>query len=117
MVQGRQVQSAIRIRISEDLLYPGFLPRSHAVIFELKIVKPPIFAIEGHQLFMSSLFHNLTVGEDNDPMGISDRGKTMGDDEDRSPFHQSFESLLDLCLRIGIEGRGGFIQDEDRSIF
>jgi hypothetical protein len=47
---------------------------------------------------MGSLLYDLTIGEDNDPMGIPDGRETMGDDEDCSSFHQLIQGLLNLCF-------------------
>ncbi len=72
--------------------------------------------MEGDQFFMSSFLYNLALRENDDPMGISDGGKPMGDHKDRSALHQTFQGLLNLCLRIGIKGGGGFIQYQDGCI-
>jgi len=37
----------------------------------------------------------------------------MGDDDDRSLRHQVSKSFLDQHLRLGIEMRGGFVEDQD----
>src|SRR5687767_13609607 len=38
------------------------------------------------------------------------------DDEDRAPLEQAIDRLLDQALRLGIEGRGRFIENENRRI-
>ena len=40
----------------------------------------------------------------------------MGDDEHRAPGHQGIHPLLDELLRAGVDGGGGFIQDQHRGI-
>ena len=56
-----------------DLLYLVCFPKSHPVIFELKIVESSIFTTECYQFLMSPFLNNLTVRENNDSMSISDR--------------------------------------------
>jgi len=55
-----------------DLLHLGSCRNSDPIILKLETIKPPILTIESNQLIVRSLFYNLTFGEDDNPVGISD---------------------------------------------
>ena len=40
----------------------------------------------------------------------------MRDDEDRAPRHEALESFLHGPLALGVEGRRGLVEDEDRGV-
>ena len=54
--------------------------------------------------------------DDQDRVGVADRGQPVGDDERRPVLHDAGQGLLDQPLGLGIEGRGRFVQDEDRRV-
>ena len=62
---------------------------------------------------MISFFHFLSIFEANDLVGVLDRGKSMGDDEGSSADGGFFEGLLDDLFGFGVEGGGGFVEEED----
>ena len=40
----------------------------------------------------------------------------MGDGHGGTGLHQSLQGILYQALALGVEGRGGFVEDEDRGI-
>ena len=54
---------------------------------------------------MVSLLHDLSIGEDNDPKGISDGGQTMGDDEDRSSFRHYIIERKKPEFSVGVQSQ------------
>ena len=66
---------------------------------------------------MRSLFDDLAFFEDVDPVRVLDGGEAVGDDERSAVFHQAVEGGLDLALGFGIDGSGGFVEEEDGRVF
>ena len=65
---------------------------------------------------MRAALADLAVVEDEDHVGRADRGETMRDDDRRPPFHQRLNRFLDQPLRLGVDRRGGFVEDQNRRI-
>lgn len=61
---------------------------------------------------VSALFCNVAVVDDNDAIGAANGRKSVGDDDGRAADHQVFEGLDDEAFGLGVEGAGGFVQDE-----
>ena len=61
-------------------------------------------------------YHDPTVVENNDFVHIGQRGKTVGDTENSPAFFELIDCLLNFRFRVGIQGGGGFVEDEDRGI-
>ena len=49
-------------------------------------------------------------------MGLADRAQTMGDDQCGPSFHQTIQGVLYDFLTFVVEGRGGFVEEEDSRI-
>ena len=56
------------------------------------------------------------VVEDEDEVGIGDRGEPVGDDEGGAALPQPIERPLDACLGLDVEGAGRLVEDQDRRI-
>ena len=41
----------------------------------------------------------------------------MGDDDGRAILHEVLYGILDEAFGLGVEGRSGFVEDEDRRVF
>ena len=65
---------------------------------------------------MGSLLHDAAGINHIDAVGMEHRGKTMGDDEARTPDHQIVERRLHDLLALRIECGGCLIEDEDARI-
>ena len=66
---------------------------------------------------MSTCVLNLPVLQDNNLIGIFDGGQTMCDDQQRFPFCQSSDGLLDFFFVLLIGERGCLVQNHDGGIF
>src|SRR5690554_3876969 len=63
------------------------------------------------QFLMCSPLHHLTLIQDNDLITIPDGGEAVGNDDQGDALR--FHRLHDQVLRLGIQGTGGLIQDQD----
>ena len=68
------------------------------------------------QIGMRSLSRQTAFVEDKDSVSQANGAKTVRDDEDRTVLHQLFDGSLDNALALGVEGRSGFIEDENRCV-
>src|SRR5882672_3951982 len=73
-------------------------------------------AREAQQVGMVAVLDDASVVEDQNAVELAHRRQTVGDDERRAAPHQRFHGVLDQGLRLAVETRGGFIQDQDRRI-
>ena len=73
------------------------------------VVQPVVF----HQLFVGAHFGDPAAFQDDDQIGAAHRGQAVGDNDRRSPDHQSFQCLLDQQLGFGVDRRCGLVQDQD----
>ncbi|MNI56600.1 hypothetical protein D3C73_1116120 [compost metagenome] len=60
--------------------------------------------------------HQLPLIHHCDPVGVFNRGQAMGDHQSGSVLHQARQRLLDQVLTLGIEGAGGFVEEQDRGV-
>lgn len=70
-----------------------------------------------HQLLVGPDFRDAAFVKDDDAVGTLNGGEAVGDDKGRSSFHQLFKRLLHESLRLTVEGRGGFVEQQDFWIF
>jgi hypothetical protein len=80
----------------------------------LKVVQPSIETAAAEQLVVGTGLDDPAFTEHDDPIGMADRGQPVSDDEYRAILHQPVDRLLDQALRLGIEGTGRLIEDENR---
>ena len=59
---------------------------------------------------------DVAVVHDEDHVGVADGGKPVGDDKGSSSFHQVFHAFLDQDLGSCIDGRCGFVENQDLRI-
>ena len=50
--------------------------------------------------------------EHHQPVGVAQGGEAMGDGEGGAPLHQREQAGLDQLLGLGVDRRGGFVQDQ-----
>ena len=65
---------------------------------------------------MVSALNDTPLFKDDDAVTVSDRREAVRNDKRRSALHQAVHALLYNALGTGIDGAGGFIQDQDRRI-
>ena len=75
-------------------------------------VKPAL----AQQLVVAPVFDDAALVHNNEAIHGRDRRKPVGDCDYGLVPHQIIELLLDRGLDLGIERRGGFVQDQDRRI-
>lgn len=63
---------------------------------------------------MGAALHDAAFVHDPYLVGVLDGGQTVGDDDGGATLHELFQRLLHDMLRLGVEGRGGFVEDEYR---
>ena len=66
------------------------------------------------KVFVVARFHNLTFVQNEDSIGVENRGKAMGDGEGRAIGHQTVEGGLDFLLGGGVERGGRLIENQNR---
>ena len=69
-----------------------------------------------NQNFVCPLFHDASGLDDIDPVGATDGGQAVGDDQRGAAAHQPGQCILDQAFALGIERRGGFVEDQDGRI-
>ena len=65
---------------------------------------------------MRAALGDVSGVDDEDLVGITDRGQAMGDDDDGPPSRQPGQGLVDVTLggRVGLGG--GLVKDEDGGV-
>jgi hypothetical protein len=61
------------------------------------------------QLTMSTLLHQATFFEHQQPCGATQSREPMGNRKDGPPLNQPLQCLLDISLGLGIDAAGGFV--------
>ena len=84
--------------------------------FELTGVELVVPALLFQQLIMAASFDDLPLFQHQDGLGVTHGGEAVGDDEDGPPIHQGIHPLFDQVLGAGVDGAGGFIQNEHRRL-
>ena len=69
-----------------------------------------------HQLVMGSLFYNLAVIDDKDPVGHFYRRQSMADQNRHTPLGEVVKSLEQFCFCLGVHRAGGLVEDQDLRI-
>src|SRR2546428_14123585 len=72
---------------------------------ELQSRELRVNASEFHQLIVSALLNNAAAVQDDDAIGLTDRGQAVGNDEGGTPFHQPVQRLLDRLLPFSVYRR------------
>jgi len=95
----------------EERLVHGLFIAEELEFMEL-VVESPFFEEFG----VGAALGHAAVVEEEDPVGVFDGGQPMGDHNDRPVLHQFFDGVLDQFFRGGVQGTGGFVQNEDGRI-
>ena len=65
------------------------------ILFELGFIQGSVDAsFPGQKFFMGTAFDQFSVVDDDNFVGIADGGKAVGDDENRTVFHQVVNGSL-----------------------
>src|ERR1700682_5953409 len=65
------------------------------------------------QFVVGALLRDAAIFQDDDLVGIADGAQAVSNGADGAPLHEAFECLHHQPLRLGIERRGGLVEDED----
>ena len=66
---------------------------------------------------MGAGFYDFPMVQHQDLAGILDGGEPVGDDEGCPPYHEPVQGFLDDPFAFRIQGRSGFVQNQDPGIF
>ena len=66
---------------------------------------------------MVAAFDDVAVVEYDDLVGVANGREAVGDDDAGASLHEFGEGLLDGLLAFGVEGGGGFVENEDGRVF
>ena len=72
--------------------------------------------VQLHQLAVRAVLDEAAVIQDDDAVRILDGRQAVGDDEGRTPDHEPVQGVLHDALAFRIEGRRGFVQDQDAGV-
>src|ERR1700722_14011809 len=84
--------------------------------FELSTVQPRVNSVQSDQLIMSAVLRDYACGNDDDLVGVANRGEAMRNRGYTTPVHQALERVNDQFLRLGVECGGGLVEEQDRTI-
>ncbi len=65
---------------------------------------------------MIACFADLATVENDDLVGVADRGETVRDDESGSALHELYHCFLDTHFRTGVDAGGRLVENEDLGI-
>src|SRR5207237_7563491 len=88
----------------------------HVEVAELELVELAVLGGLREQLVVRAALDNLAAHQDDDPIGAPDGRQAVRDDERRAVGHQPLERLLHQALGLGVERRGGLVEDQDRRV-
>src|SRR5579885_64801 len=107
--RGLYFTSACSLRLTAHCL--DFL-----LVRELQFVEPAVSAAEREQFRMFAGLDDPTALDDDDQVGAADGREAVRDDDCRAPARQVRERLLHKPLRLGVERRRCFVENQHRSI-
>src|SRR5579871_213142 len=62
---------------------------------------------------VGAAFDDLSLFDDEDLLGATDSGETVGYDEGCAALHEVAQAVLNHGFGLGVEGAGGLVEDED----
>lgn len=94
-----------------------FLLHAPAEAFLLNGIQSLIESVFFHQRSVGALLHKFAVFQHKDLVGVCHGAEAVGDHHDGFSFHKFCKGFLHEHFVFRIEGRGGFVQQNDRRIF
>src|SRR5260370_38122284 len=83
---------------------------------KLQTMKPGVRSVVCQQILVCSTFRNLSLTQHHNPVCLSNRRKTMGDDQGCPARHKSFKGFQNGLLGPAVERAGWFIENQDGGI-
>src|SRR5690349_703786 len=68
------------------------------------------------QLTMRALLRDPSFVQEIDAVGVADAGQAVGDQDDGAAVGDAPQRLVDRVLGFGVERRGRFVPDQERSV-
>jgi len=106
---GRSTKLVLFRQFCRDLCLNG----TNRLSFVLKLIELVVEPLLGHQMGMGSNLPYAPLMHDDDPICPLDSGKSVGDDDGRSTFHEVSQGILDEPLRLRINVGGSRVEDQD----
>src|SRR3546814_7262042 len=92
-------------------------PASAVFLFgELQGVEPRVVAAARQQLGVAALLDDAPVVHHVDDVGRDHGGEAVGDDEGGAPADQLSQRLLNMALRLAVEGGGRLVEQQDGGV-
>src|SRR5690606_7258198 len=91
-------------------------PAGPSFLRELQAVKPLVFRTALQEGFVRSHVDDTALAQHHDFVGVEHGGKAVGDGDDGLAAGEFAEGVADRLLRLRVEGRGGFVEEEDGSV-
>ena len=89
----------------------------HAASHLLHVVEALVVAIEGEERIVRAALHDAPFVEHQNFVGMADGRKAVGDGDGGTGGHEAFERFLHQTFALGVERRGGLVENEDVGIF
>ena len=83
---------------------------------ELRVIQRRVKAAGGQKLSVGARLGYKTVPDDQDAIGVLDRGETVRDDEAGAPLHKLVEGVLNQLFGAAVHVGGSFVQNEDGGV-
>jgi hypothetical protein len=83
---------------------------------QLGLVEPPVGALLLHQHVVRTDLHDLAAVHHHQPVGLAQGREAVRDGDGGAALHQVVERLLDLLLGLGVDRRGGLVEDQDARV-
>src|SRR6478735_3581146 len=77
------------------------------------VVQTRVHSLLSEQSFVSAALHEAAVIQNQDEIGIADSAKTMRNHKCSPAFEQKRQRFLESRLGDGVDGTGGFIENND----
>ena len=79
----------------------------------LHVIQSLVIPVLCNQLFVRAAFHDFAFVHDVDFVRVADSAQAVGDGDGGARLHQALQGFLHQAFALCVEGRGGFVQDED----
>ena len=92
------------------------LQRRGTVVVELQRCEARVQGVRGDEIGVGAACDDTALIHDDDTVGFEHGGEPMRDDDRGAGAHQLFERFLHHALALGIECRGGLIEQQQRRV-
>src|SRR5688572_4129857 len=91
-------------------------PLRLSLIPELQLIEPRVGAARRQELVMRPALDDPPAIEHENLRRVLNGREAMRDDEYGAALEQAIDRLLDQALGLGVERRGGLVENEDRRV-